>query len=305
MQRLLKKAAAKARPLRREPRLGKLTGELRQEIEALSSVCLFLGPYRNLTTLTASVLFLHPQCQVLNHAGDRILGHPDLDFIAAYSDERFTNFCHFALVMSQGGRRGSYGGSITKAHAFADHAVMSRAYRARFGDSLMKRDVRSLVWKESMDTSNHLRDESVEVRTLLARQERLRFLMPIRNPIDCALSNKRTGMKRTLGDFGGDDVVGLVDRTVEEMAWFLRLAVDHPTRFFYYFQNDFGRDTAVRLASFLRVDPDERWIEDSLSVYDVSAGYEHSSELVDAYRSAVDAHLQGLPELQQRFLDML
>ena len=48
----------------------------------LRSVCLALGPYRNLTTLTAGILSLHPQCQVLNHAGVRLLPDPERNFLA-------------------------------------------------------------------------------------------------------------------------------------------------------------------------------------------------------------------------------
>ncbi|MHB8529324.1 MAG: hypothetical protein ACYC8V_07420, partial [Caulobacteraceae bacterium] len=41
-------------------------------VDGVRRTAVILGPYRNLTTLTASVLALHPQCQVLNHASDRI-----------------------------------------------------------------------------------------------------------------------------------------------------------------------------------------------------------------------------------------
>jgi hypothetical protein len=67
-----------------------------------------LGPYRNLTTLTASVLFLHPNCQVLNHAGNRIFGDEELDFIANYNNEIFEAFTRYAIYISQKGTRGDY-----------------------------------------------------------------------------------------------------------------------------------------------------------------------------------------------------
>jgi len=44
------------------------------DINNIESVCITLGPYRNLTTLTASVLFLHPNCKVLNYAARRVYG---------------------------------------------------------------------------------------------------------------------------------------------------------------------------------------------------------------------------------------
>ena len=42
------------------------------DIKYVGYVCLTPGPYRNLTTLTVSVLYLHPDYQVLNHAGTRL-----------------------------------------------------------------------------------------------------------------------------------------------------------------------------------------------------------------------------------------
>lgn len=76
----------------------------------------FLGPYRNLTTLTASVLALHPHVQVLNHAGRRLLKQPELDFITEPST--WNRFCEVALAESRGGTAGLHGGSITHSHAF-------------------------------------------------------------------------------------------------------------------------------------------------------------------------------------------
>ena len=71
-------------------------------------LCLFLGPYRNLTTLTASTLFLHPNCQVLNHASTRIFGDQRIDFFANYSDATFDAFLRYAIHISQSGARGQY-----------------------------------------------------------------------------------------------------------------------------------------------------------------------------------------------------
>ena len=59
----------------------------------LRTVGLILGPYRNLTTLTASVLSLHPECQALNHAGPRLL-KGRLDFIQDV--RRLDRFCNAA-----------------------------------------------------------------------------------------------------------------------------------------------------------------------------------------------------------------
>jgi len=42
-------------------------------------LCLALGPYRKLPTWTAVIMFLHQNCQVLNHAGNQIIGSKKAD----------------------------------------------------------------------------------------------------------------------------------------------------------------------------------------------------------------------------------
>lgn len=56
----------------------------------MTTVCSILGPYRNLTTLTASCLMLHPNIQVLNHYHQ--LNSQVDNFLLNYSDENFERF---------------------------------------------------------------------------------------------------------------------------------------------------------------------------------------------------------------------
>lgn len=93
------------------------------DVQNVRSVCLFLGPYRNLTTLTASILFLHPYIQVLNHAGMRIFGNKKVDFLQDFNKETFDRFTQFAITISGKGYKGVLGGSITYGHAF-DYPLM-------------------------------------------------------------------------------------------------------------------------------------------------------------------------------------
>ena len=43
------------------PELSQMGNRDYRVVDNLQSVCMFLGPYRNLTTLTGSFLFLHPE----------------------------------------------------------------------------------------------------------------------------------------------------------------------------------------------------------------------------------------------------
>ena len=90
----------------------------------------------------------------------------------------FRKFLQYIATESQGGAAGDDGGSITLSHAFRSER-MREAYRARFGDELHKVDAECFVWKESLAVSNYLRAQNVPIDGLLARNQHVRFVLPI------------------------------------------------------------------------------------------------------------------------------
>lgn len=287
------------------PQLGPISPRQAARIQGLESVCLFLGPYRNLTSLTASVLFLHPECQVLNHAGGRILGKGELNFLLDYSKEKFKEFCHFALTMSQGGARGGYGGSIVLSHAFAEHEGMKKLFRARYGSQLLKRNVKSLVWKESEMVSRFIRKQGVDLTHLIAQNQRLKFLLPIRNPLDCSLSIHRIGVTKFYPELTEGDIQSVLVSILEEIKWFVDLYVQDPTHFLYFFQDGVDAKVLQGLAEFLGLSQDERWVKDSLSVYKLRGAYDYEPSLKDFYIRNVEEIFQRIPEVEEHLKRMV
>lgn len=266
----------------------------------LQTACLFLGPYRNLTTLTAAVLSLHPHCQVLNHAGERVFDVPDANFLVDHSPAAFARFCAFALEASQGGRRGSYGGSILLSHAF-DSEVVGDVYRSRFGDVLLKEKIEAIVWKESLRVAKLLREREVDIAHLLSHNERLRFLLPVRNPMDCAVSSLRTGHYRFLRPDGSRDVRDVIAAILEELSWFRALSHVHgPQRFFHFFEFEVDERLFQRLAEFLLLSPDERWMRDAVRCFVVRKGHEHQASLRQWYGSRVQQMFAADPEFAEK-----
>ena len=272
------------------------------ETEAIGTVCLALGPYRNLTTLTASLLFLHPDCHVLNHAGRRIFGDRRLDFIGDYSAERFERFLRYALHISRKGRRGNYGGSITRSHAFADNEKM-RALTRSGGMTRAKGGGKALFWKESLRTSNRMRRSNTDLQTIFNENHKLRFLMPVRNPMNCAASNFKTGHARIFQDpNAGASVESTLKSVLDEIIRFKDLEARYPDRFFYYFEYDDRKETLVRMADHLGLEATDDWIADSLQVFEINAGYEHPKGLVSLYREYVERECSGHPDFAERLL---
>ena len=267
-----------------------------RRIDDLKSLGMFLGPYRNLTTLTASVLFLHPECQVLNHAGGRIFHRSDVNFLQDYSDEKFRKFCRFAMEISQSGKRGGYGGSILLSHAFANHGEMQRIYKRRYGARLLKHDVKSLIWKESERVSRFIRDQQIDLPGLIGKNPRIKFLLPIRNPLDCSQSILRVGMAKFYPGIK-PDVFSILDVVLGEIKWFVGYAKQFPEHFFYFYQNSVDEVTLRALERFLGITHDERWLRDSLRVYGLKKSYDHDSMLKDYFSKQVARLFESYPDV--------
>ena len=103
------------------------------------SVGLMLCPNRNLTTLTAAVLSLHPHVQVLNHGFERLEAAGLLRFLQSGSEDDLEAFVRGAIGHSAYGRRGDYGGNILLSHAF-DRAELRAAYARHYADEPLKPD---------------------------------------------------------------------------------------------------------------------------------------------------------------------
>jgi hypothetical protein len=275
----------------------------RVDTRELRTVCVALGPYRNLTTITAAMVALHPHCQVLNHAGARILNRRRLDFFRYPDSTTFDAFTRYAIHISRAGRRGDFGGSITLSHAFANSPKLREQYRAAYGTSLVKDVIHSMFWKESLAVANHIREHDVDVGRLLDDHARLRFLLPVRHPLDCAASNLKTGH---VARFGGLDAQAPIERVVlailDEFGWFLELQNRHPDRFFSFFAHECTALTLRNLAKFLEVEADEQWCEQAVEVFRSEGQYDHAHALCAFYANAVREQFSGSPEFRDKLL---
>lgn len=271
--------------------------------QPVQTVCLALGPYRNLTTLTAAMIALHPQCQVLNHGGKHILGNPQLDFLVDPSPSRLEAFIRAAIQLSRGGMRGDEGGSLLFSHAFDPQYQARTLYQQRFGEQRVKEEIRVLFWKESLRISNHLRNHAVDVAQLLARQPKLKFLLPVRHPLDCAVSNLKEGHVRLL--LNGNHHAPpeqVVEQILDELLWVQQLCQQQPERFFVYFAHAFEPKTVTDLAHFLGVEADAQWQRDACALFHVARSYQHSAALIEFYQAAVQRKFAADPTFARALL---
>lgn len=270
------------------------------DIQEVEAVCLILGPYRNLTTMTASALFLHPRCQVLNHAGIRIFGNSEIDFLRDYSREKLDRFIQYAITISGKGQRGYRGGSITYSHAFESRHEMKEIFD-KSGLDLIKKQIKCLLWKEPLRTANVIREEHVDLGNIFETEDRLRFLLPIRNPLDCAVSNMNTGhVKLFQGLDKNSSVFEVVQAILDEIFWFAELKKRFPDRFFIFTEHEISHEMLVDLAEFMQLDPDKTWITNALSAMKIKSGYKHDSKLILFYQEYIRHKGAKFPDLSKR-----
>jgi hypothetical protein len=246
---------------------------------------------------------LHPHCQVLNHAGDRIFGNKNVDFLSDFTVDRLNRFIQFAIRISTKGHRSQLGGSIAFSHAFDPKHHVSQTF-TQTGLGLLKNHVYCLFWKESLRTANLIRDKGIDLRKILSTDGRLRFLLPIRNPLDCAVSNLKTGHVEMLnGVDAGSPLPEVVEAILDEIQWFASLQEDFPDRFFYFLEHSISREMLVRLAEFLDLAPDDDWVSNAPDVMVTKSHYDHGPRLMDFFQDTVRSKFSCFPtlcgELQQ------
>ena len=292
----------------------------RTDISNLRSICLMLGPHRNLSTLSSGLMFLHPNCQVLEHGEWFILGRREVDFMRDYSRKRLQRFVRFAIdlscVPSQGpeslARRwtlagGHHGGSLLESHAFGPQYPIRKVFE-RSGGARLKPQIQCLLWKGSLRVQHHLQQDQVDIDALLVADKRLRFLLPVRNPLDVTASYmlKRKGLVLSeflLAESFRVNTENLLDVVLGELHWALQLQSRNPKRVFVLYQHALGLSGLDELRCFLGLDEDPRWLENCREALQLNRKAEHSAELMSHYRNRVSEIFDDLPEAREQLLN--
>jgi hypothetical protein len=167
--------------------------------------------------------------------------------------------------------------------------------------------VKCLVWKESQKVSNFLRSARVDVRRLLDANPKLRFLLPVRNPIDCAISNLRSGHVQFFERYHGVSKTSSVEEVVaailEEIATFVELRERSvPDRFFMYFEHEMGRAVLEKMLAFLGLAPEESYLTTAVNVFRPDRAPQKDQRTIAHYAGEVERRFAQRPELRDALL---
>jgi len=141
--------------------------------------------------------------------------------------------------------------------------------------------------------TNHLRDVDFPFESVFQWNQGLRFLLPVRNPLDCAVSNIKTGHVRYIdAQDRKSRKLSVTRERLGEFRWFLELETRFPARFFHYFGYELTRERLINLAMFLQLEPTQTWLDKSLEIYDIHSNYQHDGEMISAYQNLVGEMFQ-------------
>ena len=231
------------------------------DYDNLNTVCFYLGTQRNLSTLTMSILSDHPNCMTCVYGPNQIQNE-DNQYWKTGSKSDFMRFTGKIYQLAK---------------------------------NTLKKDPRSIVWKEGLRTAVFLRDNKVDIKKLFKDIPKLRFFMPVRDIFDCACSNRGGGKSGYLVSFEqfrdrdknanghvSATLEEVIDAVVSEVAFFMNIRERFPDRCYYLTELSSSRKTAMELCEFLRLPADQNWIEMWEAKFNINKkSYKRDSELMD------------------------
>lgn len=179
---------------------------------------------------------------------------------------------------------------IVKSHAFK-YDIMRQAYEKRYGNIIKKDNIQCVVWKESHINTNLIFNSSNpqpnSLISLANKNDKLKFLIPIRNPMDCAVSC----VNGYLHYFPNCNTKEMF---LEALMKLYRVLLDVqdiiPQQVFIFRQQDMNIRTVKLLQGFLNVPLDTRYSEDVQNVWNLKPSYQHNKKFKDLLCKLIDKY---------------
>ena len=264
--------------------------------DKIKKVCLILGPYRNLTTMIVGLLALHPNIQVMNHGMKTLFASNTSsknDFLSDYSPEVFENFKHAAMARSLVMVKGILGGSILASHAYDPKYTLYKLYKFKYQNRRMKDNPTCLIWKESFRVLKILRELPKPKLDKLMAVPQLCFMMPVRNPLDTAISHLVSFDEHIiLYGINPSDATrnNVLDAVLTSIADVFKLQSEYgKDKILIIFESDLTNITDAlvsvdKIQKFLDIEVDKEWVQSTK--HDIlinKSKYNHDWSIIDFY----------------------
>lgn len=261
--------------------------------DKIKKVCLILGPYRNLTTMIVGVMALHPNIQVMNHGMKTLFATKKNDFLSDYSLDNFDNFKYAAMKRSLVMVKGILGGSILASHAYDPEYALYKIYKSRYGNNRMKDNPTCLIWKESFRVLNILRKLPKSKLDILMANPQLCFMMPIRNPLDTAISHL-VSFDAHISLYGINPAeatrINVLDAVLTSISDVFKLQSEYgKDKVLMIFESDLTNVTDIlnsvnKIERFLCIESDKEWEQSTRKNLLINKSkYNHDWSIIDFY----------------------
>ena len=235
-------------------------------------VCLILGPYRNLTTMTCSYVNFHENIIVFNHGLQKIKNQNG-DFWNKQTLESFNRFTSFVKKNYLGGSRGDKGGSIALSHGYDKKHILSE-HRDKIPQ---KSNVAFIFLKESGRVTKELRSNFSDFtkidKLISVCNGRVVFIRPVRTIYKSVLSNietRRVSGRRGLYDYHkrSNHEKNFLEWYLSDLNWFCKCKSKYPDLFLCFYEKDIQRLNEI-ICNFLDI-PLSRNMISEIKVTDTS-----------------------------------
>lgn len=238
------------------------------------TVVIFLGPYRNLTTLWSAVLSMHPSVVSVNHIT------PELE--ACVPDIVDAKVEYPNLVQLLLDAVGEETKPLEDSHALrhADDAFRDTYFQWQS----RKLDPTHILWKDSGRLTaafwKRKQQGKASLRLFVEAYPQVKFVMPLRNPVDMVRSNMEKSSYLKAYQLPSDGYICFIDWYLEILQWFLRWKDREPSRFQHLMT------PSQRLLDWLELPPVEDYLpalEDSFQIRPPEYGFRWARSGIRSY----------------------
>ena len=156
-----------------------------------------------------------------------------------------------------------------------------------------------------MRITNKLRDYETGLESIISAGldcgVNVKFLLPIRNPIDCVRSNIKTGHYRHLTKETSSEAI--FSAVVNELRFFHEISEKFPSSTLLIREQEFGKHLLCHLADRLVISRDETWLEQASKLFVIRARSQ-TSEDVEIYQTVVRRICSDRPDIREKLLNL-
>ena len=144
---------------------------------------------------------------------------------------------------------------------------------------------------------------------LVSKDNHLRLLYPIRNPLDCAVSNTISTHVRLLPGLNINSTKeSALEAILNEFLWFLEIEKEMPEKCLHFYAFEVDKAKFEQIANFLDIDSNEEWTESAIRLWKIDQSkYEHNEGFKELYKKLVIKKFASFPDEQiplLKFIEM-